>query len=141
MDGTRQVPVKPRIGENEKLLDNINAFVSNIENKTEGLFDIDKEIGVKIKTFSNAKNSLNNYMIQKEKEKLTIVPMIPVKMNQASYNKTILNPQDSSKDVYYYDYEDQKNREKSSEVINRYNRIFQNSLYICEIFFCQVIFK
>ena len=121
MDGTRQVPVKPRLGENEKLLDNINAFVSNIENKTKGLFDIDKEIGVKMQTFSTAKNNLNNYMIQKEKEKLTIVPMIPVKMNQATYNKTILNLQDSSKDDYYYDYEDQQNREEPSEVINRYH--------------------
>ena len=117
MDGTRQVPVKPRLGENEKLLDNINTFVSNIENKTKGLFDIDKEIGVKMQTFSNAKNSLNNYMIQKEKEKLTIIPMFPVKMNQATYNKTILNLQDSSKDDYYYDYEDQQNREDPPEVI------------------------
>ena len=56
----------------------------------------------------------NSYMIQKEKEKLSIIPMNPVEINPESYNKENIEEEDSSKynndnNDYYHiddDYED-----------------------------------
>ena len=118
-------------GTNKQFIDKLNEFVSNIVNKTQGLFDVDKEIHVsKHETQKDKeKNSLNNYMIKKENEKLSIIPMFPVKLNQKSDNQNDivdeekLYPLDSSEDDAYLDYnydddyQDQQNMEEPSKVI------------------------
>ena len=107
-----------------QFIDKLNKFVSQIENKSQSLFDIDKEIHV-----NREMNNLNNYMIKKEKEKLSIIPMYPVKLNQKSdnQNNTVdeekLYLMDSSEDGEYLDYnydddyQDQQNMEEPSKVI------------------------
>ena len=61
--------------------DRINNFASTIENKTRGLYDFDKELNMTKQAIFNVGRK-NSYMIQKEKEKLSIIPM-----NPESYNK------------------------------------------------------
>ena len=118
-------------GTNQQFIDKLNEFVSHIENKTQGLFDVDKEIHVNKHEIlkDKEKNSLNNYMIKKEKEKLSIIPMYPVKLNQKSdnQNNTVdeekLYLMDSSEDGEYLDYnydddyQDQQNMEEPYKVI------------------------
>ena len=70
---------------NESFFGKINDFVFNIENKTRVLFDDGKLIGTSNKNQANLKNS-NSFMIQKEKEKLNIIPMFPLEMKQENYN-------------------------------------------------------
>ena len=66
---------------NESFFGKINDFVFNIENKTRVLFDDGKLIGTSNKNQANLKNS-NSFMIQKEKEKLNIIPMFPHEMKK-----------------------------------------------------------
>ena len=93
LDQTSKVSPSKKLWGNQQLLDNITAFVFNIENKTKGLFDINTLHNCIIN--ASGKKTLNKYMIQKEKEKLTIIPMSPVKME--TINKNIL----SSTDEYF----------------------------------------
>ena len=117
------------LGTNQQLVQRINDFASTIENKTQGLFDIDTELDTtKQVIFDDGRK--NTYMIQKEMEKLSIIPMNPVKINQESYNQENFEEDklyvpDSSKndndnDYYYYDAdddEDQQNFEEPIQVI------------------------
>ena len=97
---------------NESFFGKINDFVSNIENKTKNLFDDGKIIRVSNNNPANLKDS-SSFMIQKEKEKLNIIPMFPLEMKQKisnldkgykNKNKNIKN--DSGDDYYDYDYEE-----------------------------------
>ena len=70
---------------NESFFGKINDFVFNIENKTKVLFDDGKLMGTSNNNQANLKNS-NSFMIQKEKEKLNIIPMFPLEMKQENFN-------------------------------------------------------
>ena len=56
---------------------NIDKMIARIENKTKGLMEDGKAIVLYNRTTSND-NDTHSYMIQKEKEKLSIIPMIPI---------------------------------------------------------------
>ena len=58
---------------------NIDKMIARIENKTKGLMEDGKAIVLYNRTTSND-NDTHSYMIQKEKEKLSIIPMIPIGM-------------------------------------------------------------
>ena len=72
------------LGTNQQLVQRFNDFATTIENKTQGLFDIDKELDMTKQAIFNDGRK-NTYMIQKEKEKLSIIPVNPT--TQGSYNQ------------------------------------------------------
>ena len=119
-------------GANQQLFDKINEFAAHIENKTEDLFEIDKEIDVVNKHSilnDEGKSNLNSFMIQKEKEKLSIIPMNPVKLIQNSsyhdnnadeekmYPLDSLEEDDYSNYYYQDDYSQDQDMEEPTEVI------------------------
>lgn len=108
------------LGTNQQLVQRFNDFATTIENKTQGLFDIDKELDMAKQAIFNDGRK-NTYMIQKEKEKLSIIPMNPVKINQESY---IMNNSEEDKlyvldssqnDEDYYDSNDDKDEQNFEE--------------------------
>ena len=54
---------------------NIDKIISKVENHTKGLFEDGKAIVLYNRTNDNNSHS---YMIQKENEKLSIIPMFPI---------------------------------------------------------------
>ena len=112
---------------NESFFGKINDFVFNIENKTKVLFDDGKLIGTSNNNQDNLKNS-NSFMIQKEKEKLNIIPMFPLEMKQENYNldkdkmghrnKMKLFRSENTRSDYddYYDYDYEASFENPSRV-------------------------
>lgn len=56
---------------------NIDKMIAKVENHTNGLMKDGKAIVLYNYTTSNG-NDTNSFMIQKEKEKLSIIPMFPI---------------------------------------------------------------
>ena len=98
-------------GGNKQLVDRINDFAFTLENKTRGLLDFDKELNMTEQAIFNDRRK-NSYMIQKEKEKLSIIPMNPVEINPERDNKENVE-QDSLK--YDDDYDDNDDDEEDSQ--------------------------
>ena len=84
------------LGANQQLVDRINYFASNIENNTERFSDFDKELDMIKQAIFNGENDgrKTNYMIHKEKEKLFIIPMNPVMIDQESYKQEIIEKEE-----------------------------------------------
>ena len=75
---------------------NIDKMIARIENKTKGLMEDGKAIVLYNRTTSND-NDTHSYMIQKEKEKLSIIPMIPIGIKNS--NKPPKNEVDGTTDT------------------------------------------
>ena len=84
------------LGANQQLVDRINYFASNIENNTRQFSDFDKDLNMINQAIFNDGNDgrKTNYMILREKEKLLIIPMNPVKIDQESYKQEIIEKEE-----------------------------------------------
>ena len=71
-------PVQQAIA-NMSLTDKINDVVSNVENKTKYIFNDGQVFNVYNNSSFNDNSS--SFMIQKEKEKLSIIPIYPLGIN------------------------------------------------------------
>ena len=113
---TRQAGVTPiqMPGGNKQLVDRINDFAFTIENKTRGLFDFDKELNMTEQAIFNDRRK-NSYMIQKEKEKLSIIPMNPVEINPERDNKENIEEDSLKYDDDYGDYDDDNDNDDDDE--------------------------
>ena len=66
-----------RTNEFKQLNANIDKMIARVENHTKGLIEDGKAIVLYNLTTSND-NDTHSYMIQKEREKLSIIPMFPI---------------------------------------------------------------
>ena len=82
---------------------NIDKMIARIENKTKGLMEDGKAIVLYNRTTSND-NGTHSYMIQKEREKLSIIPMIPIGIK--NINKPIVDEKIDRENVNDSEYED-----------------------------------
>ena len=69
----------------EQLNVNIDKIIDKVENQTKGLMEDGKAMVLDNYTTSND-NDTHSYMIQKEKEKLSIIPMFPVRIKSSVKN-------------------------------------------------------
>ena len=73
---------------------NIDKMIARVENHTKGLMEDGKAIVLYNRTTSND-NDTHAYMIQKEREKLSIIPMIPIGIKSSV--KSVKNHDDDGK--------------------------------------------
>ena len=73
---------------------NIDKMIARVEKHTKGLMEDGKAIVLYNRTTSND-NDTHSYMIQKEREKLSIVPMLPIGIK--SSGKSVENQDDGKK--------------------------------------------
>ena len=74
---------------------NIDKMIARVENHTKGLMEDGKAIVLYNRTTSND-NDTHAYMIQKEREKLSIIPMFPIGIKSSV--KSVKN-QDDGKQI------------------------------------------
>ena len=67
---------------------NIDKIINKVENQTKGLME-DGKAGVLYNRTTSNDNDTHSYMVQKEKEKLSIIPMFPI--GSESSVKTVKN--------------------------------------------------
>ena len=72
----------------EQLNVNIDKIINKVENQTKGLME-DGKAGVLYNRTTSNDNDTHSYMVQKEKEKLSIIPMFPI--GSESSVKTVKN--------------------------------------------------
>ena len=73
---------------------NIDKMITRVEKHTKGLMEDGKAIVLYNRTTSND-NDTHSYMIQKEREKLSIIPMLPIGIK--SSGKSVENQADGKK--------------------------------------------
>ena len=76
---------------------NIDNMIARVENHTNGLVDDGKAIVLYNRTTSND-NDTHSYMIQKEREKLSIIPMFPIGIESSA--ESVKN-QGDGKDIHF----------------------------------------
>ena len=79
----------------EQLNVNIDKIIDKVENQTKGLMEDGKAMVLDNYTTSND-NDTHSYMIQKEKEKLSIIPMFPVRIKSSVKNGKKKSSKDGS---------------------------------------------
>ena len=72
----------------EQLNVNIDKIINKVENQTKGLME-DGKAGVLYNRTTSNDNDTHSYMVQKEKEKLSIIPMFTI--GSESSVKTVKN--------------------------------------------------
>ena len=82
---------------------NIDKMIARVEKHTKGLMEDGKAIVLYNRTTSND-NDTHSYMIQKEREKLSIIPMLPIGIKGSG--KSVENQDEGKKSYTYYVYLD-----------------------------------